>query len=86
MTNSIDRDQWLFFFALGRNRTRDPRVPEPKRAPLGYILPKNNIWDTMRRKISRNFVPSSCIRHDNSTKENFIFKFYTVFLNLYVFL
>jgi hypothetical protein len=55
MTNSIDRDQWLnvtsesrdriwpFFyylnFALGRNRTRDPRVPEPKRTPLGYILP-----------------------------------------------
>jgi hypothetical protein len=51
MTNSIDRDQWLnvtsesrdcfFFFlnfALGRNRTRDPRVPEPKRTPLGYIL------------------------------------------------
>jgi hypothetical protein len=28
-----------FFFALGRNRTRDPRVPEPKRTPLGYILP-----------------------------------------------
>jgi hypothetical protein len=27
-------------FALGRNRTRDPRVPEPKRTPLGYILPK----------------------------------------------
>jgi hypothetical protein len=56
VTNSIDRDQWLnvtsesrdriqpFFiilnFALGRNRTRDPRVPEPKRTPLGYILPK----------------------------------------------
>jgi hypothetical protein len=55
MTNSIDRDQWLnvtsksrdriciafffFNFALGRNRTRDPRVPEPKRTPLGYILP-----------------------------------------------
>jgi hypothetical protein len=49
MTNSIDRDQWLnvtsesrdriciaFFFALGRNRTRNPRVPEPKRTPLGY--------------------------------------------------
>jgi hypothetical protein len=55
MTNSIDRDQWLnvtsesrdriepffFNFALGRNRTRDPRVPEPKRTPLGYILPIN---------------------------------------------
>jgi hypothetical protein len=27
------------FFALGRNRTRDPRVPELKRTPLGYILP-----------------------------------------------
>jgi hypothetical protein len=51
MTNSVDRDQWLnvtsesrdriypFFSALGRNRTRDPRVPEPKRTPLGYILP-----------------------------------------------
>jgi hypothetical protein len=50
MTNSIERDQWLnvtsesreyslFFFAMGRNRTRDPRVPEPKRTPLGYILP-----------------------------------------------
>jgi hypothetical protein len=50
MTNSIDRDQWLnvtsesrdslfFNFALGRNRTRDPRIPEPKRTPLGYILP-----------------------------------------------
>jgi hypothetical protein len=48
MTNSIDRDQWLnvtsesrdslFFSALGRNRTRDPRVPEPKRTLLGYIL------------------------------------------------
>jgi hypothetical protein len=44
MTNSIDWNQWLnvtsesrdriqlFFsnYALGRNRTRDPRVPEPK--------------------------------------------------------
>jgi hypothetical protein len=52
MTNSIDRDQWLnvtsesrdkipifFYFALGRNRTRDPRVAEPKRTPLGCILP-----------------------------------------------
>jgi hypothetical protein len=53
MTNSIDRGQWLnvtsesrdriypffkFYFALGRNRTRDLRVPEPKRTPLGYIL------------------------------------------------
>jgi hypothetical protein len=53
MTNSIDRDQWLnvtsesrdriylaffFFPALGRNGTRDPRVPEPKR----YILPNGN--------------------------------------------
>jgi hypothetical protein len=27
-----------FNFALGRNRTRVPRVPEPKRTPLGYIL------------------------------------------------
>jgi hypothetical protein len=26
---------------MGRNRTRDPRVPEPKRTPLGYILPIN---------------------------------------------
>jgi hypothetical protein len=34
----------------------------------------------MWRKISRNVVPSSCIRHDNSTKENFIFNFYTIFL------
>jgi hypothetical protein len=55
MTNSVDRDQWLnvtsesgdrigiaffFNFALGRNGTRDPWVPEPKRTPLGYILPK----------------------------------------------
>jgi hypothetical protein len=52
MTNSIDLAQWLnvtsesrdimqpFFFALGRNRTHDPRVPGPKRTPLGYILPK----------------------------------------------
>jgi hypothetical protein len=24
-------------FALGWNRTRDPRVPESKRTPLGYI-------------------------------------------------
>jgi hypothetical protein len=31
--------QPFFFFALGRNRTRDPRVPESKRTPLGYILP-----------------------------------------------
>jgi hypothetical protein len=45
MTNSIDRDQWLnvtsesrLNFALGRNQTRDPRVPEPKRTPLGYSL------------------------------------------------
>jgi hypothetical protein len=43
---SESRDRiWPFFFliilnfALGRNRTRDPRVPEPKRTPLGYILP-----------------------------------------------
>jgi hypothetical protein len=58
MNNSIDRDQWLnvtsesrdriylafffFFPALGRNGTRDPRVPEPKRTPLGYILPNGN--------------------------------------------
>jgi hypothetical protein len=34
-----------FFSALGQNRTRDPRVPEPKRTPLGYILPeKKNIY------------------------------------------
>jgi hypothetical protein len=46
MTNSIVRDQWLnvtsesrdriqlfLNFALGRNRNRDPRVPEPKRTP-----------------------------------------------------
>jgi hypothetical protein len=53
MTKSIDRNQWLnvtsesrdriylffFNFALGRNRTRDPRVPGPKWTPLGYILP-----------------------------------------------
>jgi hypothetical protein len=57
MTNSIDRDQWLnvtsesqdriiaFFlnFALGRNRTCDPLVSEPKRTPLGYILPYYHI-------------------------------------------
>jgi hypothetical protein len=44
---SESRDRiWPFFFfliilnfALGRNRTRDPPVPEPKRSPLGYILP-----------------------------------------------
>jgi hypothetical protein len=57
MTNSIDRDQWLnvtsesrdriqpFFFALGRNRTRDPRVAEPKRTPPSdYILPIIKRW------------------------------------------
>jgi hypothetical protein len=43
MTNSIDRDHEIeyslfFYFALGRNRTRDLRVPEPKRTPLSYIL------------------------------------------------
>jgi hypothetical protein len=44
---SESRDRiWPFFyyylnFALGRNRTRDPRVPEPKRTPLGYILPNH---------------------------------------------
>jgi hypothetical protein len=43
-SESRDRIYNLFFliilnFALGRNRTRDPRVPEPKRTPLGYILP-----------------------------------------------
>jgi hypothetical protein len=43
------------------------------------IVEKTNT-SKMGRKISRNFVPSSCIRHDNSTKENFIFKFYTFFL------
>jgi hypothetical protein len=26
------------------------------------------VMSKMRRKISRNFVPSSCIRHDNSTR------------------
>jgi hypothetical protein len=46
-SESRDRIQPFFFFsffnfALGRNRTRDPRVPEPKRTPLGYILPNNN--------------------------------------------
>jgi hypothetical protein len=44
-SESRDRIQPFFFsffnFALGRNRTCDPRVPEPKRTPLGYILPKN---------------------------------------------
>jgi hypothetical protein len=29
---------FFFNFALGRNRTHDPRVSEPKRTPLGYIL------------------------------------------------
>jgi hypothetical protein len=42
-SESRDRIEPSFFFnfnfALGRNRTRDPRVPEPKRTPLGYILP-----------------------------------------------
>jgi hypothetical protein len=43
-SESRDRAFFFFFFsffnfALGRNRTRDPRVPEPKRTPLGYILP-----------------------------------------------
>jgi hypothetical protein len=41
-SESRDRIQPFFFliilnFAMGRNRTRDPRVPEPKRTPLGYI-------------------------------------------------
>jgi hypothetical protein len=44
-SESRDRIYLAFFFilnfALGRNRTRDPRVPEPKRTPLGYILPKH---------------------------------------------
>jgi hypothetical protein len=30
----------FFNFALGGNRTHDPRVPEPKRTPLGYTLPE----------------------------------------------
>jgi hypothetical protein len=57
MTNSINRNQWLnvtselrepfFYFALGRNRTHDPRVPEPKRTPLGYILSLFNISDNL---------------------------------------
>jgi hypothetical protein len=38
MTNTIDRDQWLNVTSESRDRTRDPRVPEPKRTPLGYIL------------------------------------------------
>jgi hypothetical protein len=39
MTNSIDRDHIIIFnFALDRNWTHDPRVPELKRTPLGYIL------------------------------------------------
>jgi hypothetical protein len=29
---------FFFNFAPGRNRTPDPRVREPKRTPLGYIL------------------------------------------------
>jgi hypothetical protein len=49
-SESRDREYSLFFiilnFALGRNRTRDPRVPEPKRTPLGYILPKNTREDS----------------------------------------
>jgi hypothetical protein len=42
---SESRDRiWPFFliilnFALSWKRTRDPRVPESKRTPLGYILP-----------------------------------------------
>jgi hypothetical protein len=69
MTNSIDRNQWLnvtsesrdriepFFlnFALGRNRTRGPRVPEPKRTPLGYILPNNvAVKENFQRRFSVN--------------------------------
>jgi hypothetical protein len=43
-SESRDRILPFFFliilnFALGRNRTRDPHVPEPKRTLLGYILP-----------------------------------------------
>jgi hypothetical protein len=49
--------KYLFFFnfALGRNRTRDPRVPEPKRTPLGYILPYYYITPfpiTIRKTVS----------------------------------
>jgi hypothetical protein len=44
-SESRDRIYPFFFiilnFALDRNRTRDPRIPEPKRTPLSYILPKN---------------------------------------------
>jgi hypothetical protein len=55
---SESRDRiWPFFFliilnfALGRNRTRDPRVPEPKRTPLGYILPIYMVSQNSRIKL-----------------------------------
>jgi hypothetical protein len=31
---------FFFNFALGLDRTLDPRVSEPKQTPLGYILLK----------------------------------------------
>jgi hypothetical protein len=38
MRQNIAFFYYFLNFALGRNRTRDPRVPEPKRTPLGYII------------------------------------------------
>jgi hypothetical protein len=64
MINSIDWDQWLnvtsesrdriepfffFNFALGRNRTRDPRVPEPKQTPLRPIHNGVNVTSMLKR-------------------------------------
>jgi hypothetical protein len=74
-SESRDRIQPFFFFfsfffnfALGRNRTRDPRVPEPKRTPLGYILYyylfvkiKNTIRNIIKRKtLTRYFYRRLC--------------------------
>jgi hypothetical protein len=36
--HEVEYSLFFFNFVLGRNRTLDPRVPEPKRTPLGYIL------------------------------------------------
>jgi hypothetical protein len=58
---SESRDRiWPFFliilnFALGRNRTRDPPVAEPKRTLLGYILKATIISITSHKKNNINF-------------------------------
>jgi hypothetical protein len=66
---------FFFNFALGRNRTRDPRVPEPKRTPLGYILPWTCLAEQSFSKegliLEIDTLSSFCLQSSHHRKFNF---------------